>query len=74
MSAVLVRDHYYAVPERVESINEDGNQEVHYEMSPFQVVGVRGSHSRPHVMHTFESADEPALYASLAVELHQWKW
>ena len=69
LRAVFVPDHYYAVPRRTEHIGEDGQQEVGQEIASFQVVQVRGSHSRPHVMHTFQSADEPALFATCAVDV-----
>jgi len=69
IAAVLRPDQYYAVPARVETINPEGQPVAQETKKTFQVVSLRGSHSRPHLMPTFRSADEPALYARCAVEV-----
>ena len=69
LSSVFNRHAFYAYPQRVENIDEDGQPEVHRETTFFEVLHKRDGHSRPHVMPTFETPDEPYLTASLALEI-----
>ena len=69
LSQVFQKFTYYAVPQRKEEIGEEG--EVRHDETPmvFEVVSIRGAHSRPHLMPTFESADDIVLTAALAIEV-----
>jgi len=70
LRAVAQADRYYGMPRREEVIDGDGARQVNESTMYFQVLNLRGSHSRPHLMHTFESADDPILHATLAVEVN----
>jgi len=66
---VLQQNRFYTVPPAAATVGGDGAGAAVQEHPVFEVVNIRGSHSRPHVMPTFRSADDPALVASLALEI-----
>ena len=69
LRAALDLDQYYVVPRHAEHIDEEGRSVSASCQFLFQVLSISGSHSRPHLMHTFQSPDEPANWASLAAEV-----
>ena len=73
LDATLPKGSVYAVPEVAAGAGGEGAIvpfHGHGEGVPiFEVVNVRGAHSRPHLMHTHRSADEPAMWANFAVEI-----
>jgi len=69
LNTVLLKNRYYSLPKRTHTIDEDGVEKAEETTEYFQVLQKSGSHTRPHLMPTFESADDVSLTATLAVEV-----
>ena len=69
LHSVLVRWEYYGVATRTQTMGEDGKPRVEETTQYFQVTGKRGSHSRPHLMPTFDSAEDIVLTATVAIDI-----
>jgi len=69
LNTVFHRSWFYAMPQSVHTMDEAGAPEEVETTEYFQVVQKTGSHSRPHLMRTFQSADEVQLTANLALEV-----
>ena len=71
LNATMQRNGMYAFPAQRETTDSEGQVQMTPETQIVQVLNKRGSHSRPHVMQTFDCADEPYRAASLSLEVQR---
>ena len=69
ISATIRPGDYYGTPDQEEDVGPDGQPVSREVLNVWQLVSVRGSHSRPHTMPTYETADDPVHTANHAVEV-----
>ena len=64
----------YGIPRDTVQHTEDGQQTNTVDWNVYNVVATRGVHSRPHLMPTFDSPEDPVLAHRLAVEIQKLSW
>ena len=74
LGATFENMQFYGVPNPQQTVDEDGEARASDGWQVFQVISKRGTFSRPHLMPTFDTPDDPVLTKRLALEIVPCHW